>query len=390
MVDASFDIRAIIFDLYGTLIHEPDFEECFVALAATSGVDLADYRVARQQTVPDATTGRLATAEARARAILAHLGRPVGDGLVERLAEIERATRWSGVRLYPTTLPTLRALRERGYRLGLVSDCTAVMGRPIPEQFGLLPLLDAVALSYEVGHAKPSPAIFHAATDALGVEPASCLFVGDGGSDELNGARALGMTTVRIDQEGAWARSASPAPSAFVVVRLDEVLELPPLAPGRPGFPPLDVSWIGQDLAIGGRVDPLNVPRLATLGLGSVVDLRAEESDDPTLLARHGIRFLHLPMPDCYPLTQQQMRDGGRWVAEERAADRKVLIHCQHGVGRSAMLAAAVLMGAGLPVAEALAQIKSRRPRMALNEEQLAAVYQFSDELLRGPGGTTD
>ncbi len=376
-MNPGFDVRAVIFDLYGTLIYEPNFDGCFTALAAAIGVDLAEYRRARQTTVPDSTLGRLPTAGARARAILTELGRPVDDELVTKLVGIERDARWSAVRLYPATLPTLRALRERGLPLGLVSDCTEIMGRPIPDRFGLPGLLDAMALSYEVGHAKPSPEIYRLVTNALGVPPERCLYVGDGGSDELNGASALGMLTARIDQEGAYGRTALPAPSDFVIAGLDEILRVPPLSDGRSSFPHLDVSWIRPNLAVGGRVDPINVPRLAKLGIGGVVDLRAEESDDPSLLARHGIRFLHLPMADCSPLTGDQMREGSAWVSEQHAAGRSVLVHCQHGVGRSVMLAAAVLIREGVPVDDALARIKSRRPRMALNDEQLAAVRRF-------------
>ncbi|MGH2461881.1 MAG: HAD-IA family hydrolase [Chloroflexota bacterium] len=384
-MNPSFEPRAIIFDLYGTLIYEPDLESCYPALADAIGVDLAEYRRARQATVPDSMVGRLPTVVARARAILAELGRPIDDSLATDLAETERRARWATVRIYPTTLSTLRTLHARGLPLGLVSDCTAIMGRPIPERFGLLALLDAVALSYEVGSAKPSPAIYHRVTDALGVPPESCLYVGDGGSDELNGATALGMRTARIDQEGAYGRAALPASSDFVIARLDELLEIPPLNGGRPGFPHLDVSWLRPNLAIGGRVDPINVPRLATLGIGGVVDLRAEESDDLALLARHGMRFLHLPMLDCHPLTGEQMREGSRWVAEQNAAGRNVLIHCHHGVGRSVMLAAAVLIREGATVDDALAWIKSRRPRMAPSEDQLAAIKDFSTNILPHP-----
>ncbi len=371
-------IRAIIFDLYGTLIHEPPFDDCFPALADAIGVELAAYLTARQRTVDDAMIGRLRTAEERAAAILEGLRRPSSDGLAGRLAEIERAHRWARVRPYPATVPTLTTLRQRGYPIGLVSDCTHLMGRSVLERFGLLSLLDQVALSYEVGHAKPAPEIYRAVTDALGVPPSACLYVGDGGSDELTGARALGMTTVRIDQEGAFARIGHPAPADHVVVRLDEILDLPALAPDRPRLPPLDVAWIRPDLAVGGRVHPANVPRLRVMGIESVVDLRREESDDPTLLAAHGIRFLSLPMTDGDPLTLEQLREGSAWIAAERAAGRRVLVHCQHGVGRSVMLVAAVLLNEGMPLAAALAHIRSRRPRMAFSEGQLRAIQEYA------------
>src|SRR5258707_10562116 len=120
---------------------------------------------------------------------------------------MEGEARWAKVRPSPTAFQTLRALRERGYRIGLVSDCTELMGRAILHHVDLLPYFDAIALSYEVGHAKPAPQIYRVVTDKLGVLPSTCVYVGDGGSDEINGARALGMTTVRIDQADAFGRT---------------------------------------------------------------------------------------------------------------------------------------------------------------------------------------
>jgi putative hydrolase of the HAD superfamily len=377
VTDPAAGAKAIILDLYGTLVHEPNFEGIFPALAETIGVPLADYLAARQRTVEEAMVGRLASPEARARGILRHLGRPVANGLAIRLGSIERDYRWPRVQPYPATVPTLLALRERGLPIGLVSDCTALMGRSILERLDLLPHFNAVALSYEVGQAKPHPAIYRTALDRLGVPPSRCVFVGDGGSDELAGARALGMTTIRIDQEGAFARTGFPSPSDYVVVRLDEILDLPPFAPYRPAPPPLDVAWVAEDLAVGSRIDTRNVPRIKAMGIDSVVDLRAEESDDPDLLARNNLRFFHLPMTDTDPLTQAQMRDGARWVASERAAGRRVLAHCQHGRGRSIMLAAAVLMNEGLSATEAVDHIRSRRPQVALSATQLAAIYEY-------------
>ena len=377
MLRTSQPVQAVIFDLYNTLMYEPDFEGCFPALAETIGVSLADYRRHRQATVGDATTGRLPTAVTRSRAILASLGIADIDGLSELLTAVERDWRWGQVQNYPATFPTLQTLRDRGIQIGLVSDCTELMGRQILVRQQLLPLLDATALSYEVGHAKPAAPIYLAATDALGVGPADCLFVGDGGSNEIAGARALGMRTVRIDQIGAEGRKHHPVPADHTIVSLDELFELPELNPTSAGFEPLDVSWVRRDLAVGGQIHPTNLPRLKRLGIDSIVDLRAEESDDPELLAAHGLAFLHLPMTDTDPLTQDQMAIGSSWIAAERSAGRKVLAHCRHGVGRSVMLIAATLIDEGIPVAEALDEIKRRRPRMAFSEGQLDAVVEY-------------
>ena len=377
-------VEAVIFDLYGTLIGEPPFEDvCFPLLAEAIGISRAELARVRGLSVADAMTGRLATAEDRARVTLRELGRTQDDELIGRLATIERDARWPAVTPYPATISTLRRLRARGIPIGLVSDCTGLMGRPLVERLELVPYFDAMALSHEVGHAKPAAEIYHAALDLLGMDPRDCLYVGDGASDELNGAKALGMTTVRIDQEHGFGRIGRTAPTDYLIVRLDEVLGLPPLAPEAPPLPPLDVSWVRLDLAVGGAVDPLNFRRLRTMGIESVVDLRAEESDDPASLAAAGIRFLHLPMPDCEPLTQQQMHDGSMWVASERKAGRKVLVHCQHGIGRSVMLAIAVLMQEGLGPTAALDQIRERRPNVAPNPLQLVAIYEYAAAVSR-------
>jgi putative hydrolase of the HAD superfamily len=377
VTDRAPGVKAVILDLYGTLVYEPGFEGIFPTLAEIIGVDLPDYVAARQHTVTDAMVGRISSPEARARSMLAHLGLPVANGLSLRLAGLERDYRWPKVRLYPTTVPTLLALRERGLPIGLVSDCTSLMGWPILERLDLLPHFNAVALSYEVGHAKPAPEIYRTVLDRIGIRLSDCLFVGDGGSDELAGARSLGMTTVRIDQVGAFARTHHPGPSDYVIVSLDELLDLPPLAPYRQPPLALDVDWVALDLAVGSRIDPNNVPRIRAMGIDAVVDLRAEESDDPNLLRQHGLSFLHLPITDCDPLTHDQMHEGSNWIARERREGRTVLVHCQHGRGRSVVLLAAVLIDEGLSATAAIERIRSRRPQVALSASQLSAIYDY-------------
>ncbi|HKQ98651.1 MAG TPA: HAD family hydrolase, partial [Candidatus Polarisedimenticolia bacterium] len=65
---------------------------------------------------------------------------------------------------------------------------------------GLAPYFAAAIWSFRVGVAKPDPAIYRAASEALGVPPDTCVFVGDGNAAELDGARAVGMRAVRIER----------------------------------------------------------------------------------------------------------------------------------------------------------------------------------------------
>jgi len=79
---------------------------------------------------------------------------------------------------YPDTEPTLRALRARGIKIGIVSNVPQDL-RPIFAAHHLADLVDAFTHSYEVGAEKPDPAIFLRACEAIGTKPAETLMVGD-------------------------------------------------------------------------------------------------------------------------------------------------------------------------------------------------------------------
>ena len=95
------------------------------------------------------------------------------------------------------TQRTLAELRRAGKRLALVSNVDASEMSAWPES-PIREAFDAVVLSCEVGMAKPEPGIYLEACKRLGLRPSECMFVGDGGSQELSGARALGITTVQM------------------------------------------------------------------------------------------------------------------------------------------------------------------------------------------------
>ena len=121
------------------------------------------------------------------------------DLLVARLAQAEAAAWGEAVHVYPEALPLLRELRQRGLRLGLISNCSCQAGAVV-SAIGLRELMDAVVLSCELGVAKPDPAIFRHACRQLGVTPERAMFVADGAFRELEAASDLGMVAVKIEQ----------------------------------------------------------------------------------------------------------------------------------------------------------------------------------------------
>ena len=92
----------------------------------------------------------------------------------------------------------LAAVRNAGYATGILTDCTS----EVVELWPSLPyasVVDAVTFSCEVGQRKPHPAGYRDIADKLRLHPAECLYVGDGSSDELRGAAAVGMAPILID-----------------------------------------------------------------------------------------------------------------------------------------------------------------------------------------------
>jgi putative hydrolase of the HAD superfamily len=79
----------------------------------------------------------------------------------------------------PEAAPTLEELRRRGFKIGVISNCTSDVPPAWPPP-PLAGLVDAAVFSSRVGLTKPDPAIYAIALERLGVEAAECLYVGDG------------------------------------------------------------------------------------------------------------------------------------------------------------------------------------------------------------------
>jgi putative hydrolase of the HAD superfamily len=92
---------------------------------------------------------------------------------------------------FPDTVPTLRSLRDRGLRVGIVSD-TGFDLRPALDLLGLSPWVDTVVMSFEYGICKPAVTVFLAACEQLDVAPERTLMVGDNPLTD-SGAVACGM-----------------------------------------------------------------------------------------------------------------------------------------------------------------------------------------------------
>ncbi len=118
------------------------------------------------------------------------------DALTQATAEYVEYRRQS-LRPRQGVADTLKRIKEMGQLRGLISNCSATDVDLWPET-EMAAHIDAPVLSAAVGMAKPDPRIFRLACERLSVTAKDCLYVGDGGSNELNAAQSVGMTPVMI------------------------------------------------------------------------------------------------------------------------------------------------------------------------------------------------
>ena len=143
--------------------------------------------------------------------------------------------------------------------------------------------------------------------------------------------------------------------------------------------------WITPSLAQGPRFAASQAGAMARSGVSSVLDVRKEARDDEELLAQHGLRLCHVPMTDRAPPTQKQLKQAVDWAMAELAADRKVYVHCQSGVGRSVCVACAVLLRMGYSLPQAYDAVRRKRPEAVISDKQVESLQRYAASLSRRP-----
>jgi putative hydrolase of the HAD superfamily len=124
---------------------------------------------------------------------------------LDEAALVEAARRYAlpirdGLRAADGAAATLAALRDAGYRIGLISNTIwpAELHIEDLEEIGLLHYLEHMTFSGEIGMWKPNKQIFHHALEALGAAPEQSVFVGDSPREDILGARGAGMRAVWV------------------------------------------------------------------------------------------------------------------------------------------------------------------------------------------------
>ncbi|MFN8525871.1 MAG: HAD family hydrolase [Chloroflexota bacterium] len=215
--------RAVIFDLGGTLVEWPGWEDdsprrwelSFEHLveklpnngwprrgdyvAAMREAELDHWRRVENEHWSGPPSGLL-------RDGFHKLGRRASeDELLTALDGYARAVDgWAIV--VPDAQDTLIELSRRGYLLGLLSNTwwAAEWHNADLAAHGLAEFLDEIVYTSDLPHSKPHPSVFHELASRLGVAPAECVMVGDRMVDDISGAQGVGMRAVWVRNKSGW------------------------------------------------------------------------------------------------------------------------------------------------------------------------------------------
>jgi len=182
-------VQAVLFDVYGTLFDIGDRRAPYRQLLRLG--------VRQGRKVCKTDTGLLMSQRLGLEKAAVLLGISLtGAELME--LEMELAAELASIVPFADALPALRALRRKGYKIGLCSNLAQDYAAPVLAQlpFGL----DACIWSFEAGAVKPDPLIYARACQELGCTPGQVLMVGDTAVADVTGPRQFGMQAVLLDR----------------------------------------------------------------------------------------------------------------------------------------------------------------------------------------------
>jgi putative hydrolase of the HAD superfamily len=193
-------MTAVVFDFYGTLTPVSPSEAWAsnaAGLAAVLGVGVGSLMQVLDDSFPERISGALGDVRQTMEALADRLGVRLTEEQLDEASATRRSVQESMFTLRPEALGVIERLRSARLKTGLVSDCTS----ELPDAWARLPLaavIDAPVFSCVEGTRKPDPRLFRKVAADLRTEPDRCVYVGDGGGQELTGASAIGMRAVLL------------------------------------------------------------------------------------------------------------------------------------------------------------------------------------------------
>ena len=189
-------IKAVIFDMYETLITLYESPLYFgTQMALDAGIEEDKFQKLWSAAEEDRTIGKITLEEILEKILKEN--DCYSESKIEYIVRKRiKCKEEAFEHLHAEILPMLRSLKEKGILIGLISNCFSEESLVIRKSI-LYSFFDAVCLSFDEGMQKPDQAIFYRCLEKLNVQADECLYVGDGGSCELEAAQMIGMKAVQ-------------------------------------------------------------------------------------------------------------------------------------------------------------------------------------------------
>ena len=191
--------RAIIFDLFGTLVN--DFMsapgQTHDELAAILGVPYEPFMKQWREITGRRTLGEFQTVEASIEHVCVTLGITLTAQQMARAVEFRLEYTRRALVPKPDAVATLAQLKQAGFKIGLLSNCSVEIPILWPET-EFADLIESPIFSSRERLKKPNPRIYQIACERLDVAPEECLYIADGENHELKAAADFGMNPVLI------------------------------------------------------------------------------------------------------------------------------------------------------------------------------------------------
>jgi putative hydrolase of the HAD superfamily len=195
--------KAVIFDLFGTLVYKFPVDESIKVLqemAEVLNVPQNEFVRLWFSTFSERHSGCFPDLDADIDYVAQRLGAQPDSQQIKTAARINLEYVSTHIVPRPGAVFLLEYLRSNTYKIGLVSnwsDEVSSVWRDIP----ISKYFDVSIFSCKAGIMKPDPRIYQMALEQLSVRAGECLFIGDGDSSEMNGAVEVGMDALLISDK---------------------------------------------------------------------------------------------------------------------------------------------------------------------------------------------
>jgi putative hydrolase of the HAD superfamily len=201
-------LKAVLFDLGGTLIQTPDVSEIMKQMLEAKGIARSVEEISKAREEADTQMGGYEDLPNLREEFWIKWNTEILKTLGVH-KDLEILARWiseawwdyAQARLYPEVRKVLQGLRKRGLKLGVVTNGLKSDADKVLPQVGLTNTFDVVVVTDSVGKMKPDKDIFLHALKKLDVTPHEALFIGDRIEEDYNGAKNTGIKALLIDRE---------------------------------------------------------------------------------------------------------------------------------------------------------------------------------------------